>query len=441
VVKHLLNHVEVQKLESIAMLPVSQTEAIILDLVQPLNEERDGEVVTLLTAIERILAAPVVSQLDFPHWDNSAMDGYAVRYEDVKHCSAEQPASLEIVEEIPAGRSPQHSLQPGQAARILTGAVMPAGADTVVMQEQTRREGNCVLIFASPEPQAFVRHQASFYQAGTPLLPPGIMLQATQLAVLAAAQCNHLTVYRRPRVAIISTGDELVTPDQLLQPGQLVDSNQYALAALVAQTGAEPLHMGIIPDHQEALKKAIARAIATADVVLSSGGVSVGDYDYVEQILQSLGAEIHVRAVSVKPGKPLTVAKFSASATANQKSVLYFGLPGNPVSALVSFWRFVQPALKKLSGLAHSWGPVFVQARSRQDLHSDGKRETYLWGQLYLVDGKYEFHLAAGSHSSGNLINLAQTNGLAVLPIGQTLITAGEEVKVLQVGSPVICPA
>jgi molybdopterin molybdotransferase len=419
------------------MLSVSQAEAIILDLVQPLDGERDGEVVTLLTAIERILAAPVVSKLDFPHWDNSAMDGYAVRYEDVQDCSAEQPAVLEIVEEIPAGRSPEQTIQPGQAARIMTGGLMPDGADTVVMQEQTQREGDRVVILAAPEAQAFVRHQASFYQAGTPLLPPGIMLQAAQLAVLAAAQCTQMKVYRRPRVAIISTGNELVTPEEFLQPGQIVDSNQYALTALVTQTGAEPLQMGIVPDQPKALKRAITQAIATSDVVLSSGGVSVGDYDYVEAILESLGAEIHIRAVSVRPGKPLTVAKFAAAAT-NHKSVLYFGLPGNPVSALVSFWRFVQPALKKLSGLAHSWGPVFVQARSRYDLRSDGKRETYLWGQLHLVDGYYEFYVAGGSHSSGNLINLAQTNGLAVLPVGQTLISAGEQVQVLKVGSPVI---
>lgn len=281
------------------MLSVSQAEVIILDLVQPLNEERDGESVSLLTAIERILAAPVVSKLDFPHWDNSAMDGYAVRYEDVQNCSSEQPTVLEIIEEIPSGRSPQRTVQSGQAARIMTGAVMPYGADTVIMQEQTRREGDRVEILAAPEPQAFVRHQASFYQAGTQLLPPKIMLQAAQLAVLAAAQCTQLKVFRRPRVAIISTGNELVKPDQMLQPGQIVDSNQYALTALVAQTGAEPLQMGIVPDRPQALRKAITQAIATSDVVLSSGGVSVGEYDYVEEIIESLGAEIHIRSVAV----------------------------------------------------------------------------------------------------------------------------------------------
>jgi molybdopterin molybdotransferase len=417
-----------------AMLSVQQAEAIIFDAVQPLDAQQDAEVVDLLAASGRILAMPVTSSLDFPHWDNSAMDGYAVRYEDVKDCSAEQPADLEIVEEIPAGRKPQYSIQSGQAARILTGAMMPGGADTVVMQEVTRREGDRILILAAPNPQAFVRHRASFYQAGTPLLSGGIPLNAPEIAVLASAQCTQLSVYRKPRVAILSTGDELVTPDQPLQSGQIVDSNQYALAALVAQSGGIPQMLGIVPDEPEALRTAIATAVTSADIVLSSGGVSVGDYDYVDQILASLGAEIHFRAIAVKPGKPLTFATFPPSL---HRPILYFGLPGNPVSSLVTFWRFVQPALRKLSGLSQGWKPMFVQARSRHDLRSDGKGETYYWGQLQLCNGIYEFQLAGGSQSSGNLINLAQTNGLAVLPVGQSFLAAGELVQVLQVGLPV----
>jgi molybdopterin molybdotransferase len=245
-------------------------------------------------------------------------------------------------------------------------------------------------------------------------------------------------------VAILSTGNELVTPDQPLQPGQIVDSNQYALAAFVTLAGGVPVPLGIVRDEPEALKEAIRAAITSADIVLSTGGVSVGDYDYVDQILAELGAEIHIRAVAVKPGKPLTVATFPLPSSKGgqggaNRPVLYFGLPGNPVSALVSCWRFVQPALSKLSGLPQeAWEPMFVKAIARHDLRSDGRRETYLWGQLRLdTTGTYEFHLAGGSHSSGNLINLAQTTGLAVVPVGQTLIPAGEPVQVLQVGSPV----
>lgn len=414
------------------MLSVKQAEARILDLVQPLSSESQPETLELLASPGRVLAVAVTSDLDFPHWDNSAMDGYAVRFADVEQCSAERPVVLEVVEEIPAGYLPQRSLAPGQAARILTGAMMPTGADTVVIQERTQRQGDRVMILEAHEYQAFVRHKGAFYQAGTPLLASGTLLQAPEIAILAAAQCAQVQVYRRPRVAILSTGDELVLPNQPLNPGQIVDSNQYALAALVMQMGAEPICLGIVPDQPEALRQAIAHAISSADVVLSSGGVSVGDYDYVDDILAELGAEIHIRAVAVKPGKPLTVATFAAASPTAQP-VLYFGLPGNPASALVTFWRFVQPAIRKLSGLAQGWEPTFVPARTQQTLRSDGKRETYLWGKLELGEAGYEFRVAGGSHSSGNLINLAQTNGLAVLPVGQTAIAAGESVLVLSI--------
>ncbi|WP_445626343.1 molybdopterin molybdotransferase MoeA [Nostoc sp. DSM 114167] len=426
------------------MLSVSDAQAIILNLVQPLDRQRDTEVVDLLTADSRILATPVTSPLDFPHWDNSAMDGYAVRYEDVQHSSTEQPTVLEIVEEIPAGYQPKSTIQPGQAARIFTGAVIPAGADTVVMQEKTRREENRVFILAASKPQEFVRHKASFYQAGTQLLPAGIKLNASEIAVLAAAQCPQLTVYRRPRVAIFSTGDELMTADKPLQPGQIVDSNQYALAALVRQSGAEPLILGIVKDDPVALEKVITHAVAIADIVLSSGGVSVGDYDYIDKILESLQAKIHIQAVEISPGKPLTVATFPSGDAINPtdainrvstNSPLYFGLPGNPAAVLVTFWRFVLPAIKKLSGITEGWEPAFLKVRSHDELRSNGKRETYLWGKLHLIDGVYEFHKAAGSHSSGNLINLAQTNALAVLPVGKTLISPQEEVQVLHLSN------
>ncbi len=419
-----------------AMLPVKEAESVILRLVQPFDQQVDIEIVDLSAAMGRILASSVTSQLNFPHWDNSAMDGYAVRYADVRDCNADRPAVLEIVEEIPAGYQPHRSVQQGQASRILTGACMPAGADTVVIQERTRREENRVFILEAPEPQAFVRHRASFYQAGMPLLNAGISLGAPEIAVLAATQCTEFPVYRRPRVAILSTGNELVTPNQPLQPGQIVDSNQYALAALVTQMGGIPQRMGIVPDEPEAIETAIAQAISSADIILSTGGVSVGDYDYVEQILARLGAEIHIRSVAIRPGKPLTVATFLTKGMQRESArpVLYFGLPGNPVSALVCCWRFVQPALLKLSGLPRkNWQPAFVQARSHYDLRSDGRRETYFWGQLDLdAAGTYEFHLAGGSHSSGNLINLAQTTGLAVVPVGQTFIPAGEPVQVLR---------
>jgi molybdopterin molybdotransferase len=407
------------------MLSVQDAETIIFNAVQPLNQQHDIEIVDLLTAFHRILATSVISSLDFPHWDNSAMDGFAVRYEDVQNSSSENPTILEIVEEIPAGYQPQNPIKPGQAARIFTGAIIPKGADTVIMQEKTNLQENQVFIFARPQPQEFVRKQGDFYQAGTELLPAGITLNAAEIAILAAAQLPKISVFRRPRVAIFSSGDELVTPEQTLKPGQIVDSNQYALAALVRNLGAEVLPLGIVKDNPSALTQTINYAINNSDIVISSGGVSVGDYDYIANILTSLGTEIHFRAVQMRPGKPLTFATFPNS--------LYFGLPGNPVSALVTFWRFVEPTIKKLSGINQGWEAKFLKVKSHCELKSNGKMETYIWGNLKLNDGIYEFQQTSGNLNSGNLINLSQTNALAILPVGKTLINPGEETLVLQI--------
>jgi molybdopterin molybdotransferase len=407
------------------MLSVKAAETLIFNLAQPLDQQRDREMVDLLAVDQRILADSVSSSLDFPHWDNSAMDGYAVRYSDVQQASPENPAVLTVVVEIPAGYQPQTTIHPGEAARIFTGAVIPAGADTVVIQEKTRRVENRVLILEAPQPRGFVRQKAAFYRAGELLLPAGIRLTATEIAILAAAQCQPIHVFRRPQVAIFSCGDELVTPQQPLQFGQIVDSNLFALAALVKAAGAEPLILGIVKDDPQALEQTIQTAIAQSDLVISSGGVSVGDYDYIDQILASLSGIIHFRSVQMRPGKPLTFAEFP------EHQALYFGLPGNPVSALVTFWRFVRPAIAKISGLTTGWEPQFIRVKSAGELKSNGKLETYIWGNLDLNHGIYEFRPAFGSHSSGNLINLAQTNALAVLPVDQTLISPQEDVLVM----------
>jgi molybdopterin molybdotransferase len=411
------------------MIPASEADEIILEMVRSTAET---EVVEIVAATGRILAEPIASRLDFPHWDNSAMDGYAVKFADVRSSTSKHPVTLEVVEEIPAGYQPQREIQSGEAARIFTGAIVPTGADTIVMQEHTQRvQKTFVKIQVAPTAKAFIRKRGEYAHSGDPLLAAGTILNPPEMAILAATGCSKVTVYRRPRVAILSTGDELVEVDRLLQPGQIVDSNRYALAAFVERAGGIPLCMGIIPDDRAKLTAAIGEAIASADLVLSTGGVSVGDYDYVEEILAELGGDIQIRSVAVKPGKPLTVAKFIVEG----RSIIYFGLPGNPVSALVSCWRFVQPALNKLAGLPRfTWTPTWVNAVATQDLKSSGERESYLWGTVKSIDGEYHFNLSCGTHSSGNLINLAGTNGLGVVPLGMNLISAGDRVRVLAIG-------
>ena len=408
------------------MFTAAEAEQLIFTLIQPVDEV---ETVGLMGAerelLGRVLAQNVRSKLDFPHWDNSAMDGYAVRSADVEQV----PAALQVIEEIPAGKLPTKTVEAGQAARILTGAMMPEGADAVVMQEETAREDAQVTILKSASAGAFVRKQGSFSSVGDRLLAANRSLSPAEIALLAAAQQTEVSVYRRPKVAILSTGSELVRADQPLGPGQIVDSNRYALSALVAQTGAIPLALGTVRDERAAVKQAIAAALSQADMVLSSGGVSVGDYDYIDEVLAELGATLHIRAVAVKPGKPLTVATVDSE----QGQKVYFGLPGNPASAMVGFWRFVQPAIAKLSGQIGPWSPKFVWAEASSDLRAGGKRETYLWGQLTADENGYRFGRAAGSHSSGNLVNLANTSGLGIVPIGETHIAAGDRVRVLSI--------
>jgi molybdopterin molybdotransferase len=410
------------------MLPPQEADRLILSHTPPFTQADDTETVPLTQCQGRILAAAITAQQDFPHWDNSAMDGYAVRFEDVRT----PPVTLTIATAIPAGVAPQIALQPGQAARILTGSMMPEGADTVVMQENTQRAGDDrpsvadhrITILVSPQPQQFVRPRGAYARSGSTLLSPGIALNAAELAILAAAQCVAVPVFRRVKVAILSTGSELVEPGQTLEPGQIVDSNQYALTALVNQLGAEVIALGVVSDRPELLKIAMQNAIDQADIVISSGGVSVGDYDFVDRLLEELGAAIHVRSVAVKPGKPLTFATLG--------SKLYFGLPGNPGSAMVTFTRFVRPAIGKRSGLQTGWEPEWINAIATEDLKSDNKRESYLWGQLHYVQGQPEFHRTTGSSVSGNLINLAGMDVLGVVPIGTGTIGVGETVQVLR---------
>jgi molybdopterin molybdotransferase len=410
------------------MLSAEQASETILNLVHPLMGEGDWEWVDLAGAGGRILATAVSSQRDFPYWDNSAMDGYAVRWADIADCSTTHPAQLDVVMEIPAGTAPQRSLLPGQAARLFTGSMLPTGADTVIPQEDTQRLANGGVEILNPSTLgAFVRHQGDYYQAGAPLLAPGVKINATELAILATTQTTQVPVYRRPVVALLSTGNELVAPDQPLAPGQIVDSNQIALAHLVATTGAVVTSLGRVGDSPAALKTAIEGALPHVDMIISSGGVSVGDYDYVETVLAQLQAEIPIKSVAVKPGKPLTVACLPQPT----QPVLYFGLPGNPVSALVSFWRFVQPALKKLSGQHTGWGPNIIQGITTQAIKGDNRRETYVWGQAQLIQGQYQFSAATGSQTSGNLINLAGINSLAVIPSGQLQVAAGQPVSLM----------
>ena len=262
------------------MIPIAEAQALVLGSVKPLGTEQ----VDLFSALHRVLAGPVVSSLDFPPWNSSVMDGYAVRSEDL----GVAPATLPIVEEIAAGTIPQHPLGTGEASRIFTGAIMPEGANAVVIQENTRANPDgTVNILTSVNPGANMVRQGTHLRAGDLLLSAGTVLRAPEIGILSSVGQSFVSVYRRPVVAILSTGNELVPLGHELQPGQIIDSNQYALAAQVFEAGAVPRLLGVVKDDIPSLTQAITEAL-DADFILSSGGVSVGDYDHVKTVLQKL---------------------------------------------------------------------------------------------------------------------------------------------------------
>lgn len=418
------------------MLPVSEVERIILDLVKPFAPECDSEILPLLEVNNRILAEDITSEWDFPHWDNSAMDGYALRYADIADIIDWQNLKLAIAPyEITAGKAIAQLLKQGECVRIFTGGMLPKGADTVIMQEDTERIDNFLQLKVKPTQGEYVRHRGEFVKAGTTLVKAGTKLGATEIGALASARCQQVKVYRQPKIAIISTGNELVSLDrsQFLQDGQIIDSNLYALATLITQVGAIAIPFGIVSDDQAELEITIKKAIASADIIISSGGASVGDYDYVDAILEKMGANIHVCSVAIKPGKPLTVASLTHSLNVNESEdvILYFGVPGNPVSAMMSFWRFIRGAIAKLNGAnSNYWHPQFIKAITTEDLHAQGRRETYLWGQLTYHKGNPIFQ-PINNYSSGNLISAIGTNALAVMRVNQTYVPVGDEVMIM----------
>ncbi|MGQ9866722.1 MAG: molybdopterin molybdotransferase MoeA [Pseudanabaenaceae cyanobacterium] len=287
------------------------------------------ETIPLERAGGRVLViAPVASQ-DFPTQDNSAMDGYALR-------AADAGQALRL---LAAGEP----LVPGTAARVLTGGGLPAGADAVVPQEQCQQEGDRLRVPPAIQPGQFVRYRGEGCQAGSTLLKVGQRLRAADLSLLAATGIAEVTVYRRPVVGLLASGNEVQPLGEPLLPGHVYDANRYGLTVLLTQAGCEVQHWGIVPDDRPRLQQVLRQAL-TADAVVSTGGTAVGDSDWVGAVLAELGAEIAVQSVAIKPGKPLIFATFA------QYPALYFGVPGNPVSALVSGWRFLQPVLRQLGG-------------------------------------------------------------------------------------------
>ena len=401
------------------MISVRTALDLVLAEIHPLGAER----IALPQALGRILAEPVQATRDVPPFRNAAMDGYAVLAADVVSARRDTPVSLQVLEMGSAGKLPRQRVTHGHATKIMTGSPMPEGADAVVRIEDAEEHNGHVRVLASVEPQANVRDPGEDMRVGQTVLGPGRALRPADIGLLASLGLAVVQVCRRPVVAILSTGDELVELGEPLAPGQIVNSNAYALAAAVEEAGGVPRVLGIARDTPEATRGAFAQAFAD-DMVLSTGGVSMGTFDLVRQTLAELGVVERFWKVAQKPGKPLT---FSV-----RGHTPIFGLPGNPVSTLVCFYVYVRPALRAMQGLEDLHFPVVHATAAERISTADGLTE-FVRCMLAGDPGTYHAR-STGSQSSGVMRSMSLGDGLLIAPPEVRTIEAGSPVRVLLLG-------
>jgi molybdopterin molybdotransferase len=403
-----------------APVSVEEAQRLVLAAIATLGTEQ----VPLEEARGRVLREDVVAPRDIPGADNSAMDGYALCASDVAAASADAPVLLRVTGDVPAGVVASARVEPGTAMRIMTGAPIPAGADCVAQVEVTDGGSEEVRIFHSLREGANVRRRGEDMRAGELVLGAGALLGPGEIGVAASAQKGELLVARRPVVALFSTGAELVDVGTPVGPGQVVNSNSWSLAALAEEAGAVVRRLGIVGDTKAATERAIEEAL-DADIVVSSGGVSVGAYDFVKDAMEDLGAETIFWRVAMKPGKPLLFSRLRGKPC--------FGLPGNPVSCMVSFHLFIAPAIRKASGLSGGLLPPVVNARLLAPLEAKGERRVYM--RVHVSSSGGELVAApARAQGSGVSTSMVGANGLAVLEPGTARSAAGDSVPVVLIG-------
>lgn len=398
------------------MLPVKEAIDIILAEIKVLGLET----IDVLSSPGRVLAEEIRAGWSNPPWDNSAMDGYALRAGDVEGASPEDPITLKVIYDLPAGSFPEAPAGEGEAVRIMTGAPVPDGADAVVMVEKTERgEDGTVLIKAEARPGDNIRRCGEDFSKGDIVIRAGSLIRPAEVLMLAAVGRPRVEVYKKPVVAVISTGDELVDIGTVPEKGKITNSNGYALAALVKSAGCTPLQLGIARDNRDSLLEKLGEA-KEADCIITSGGVSVGDYDLVKDVLGEMGSTMKFWKVALKPGKPLAFGVIAGKPA--------FGLPGNPVSSMVAFDQFVRPALLKMSGRKEIFLRTF-RARLTQEITIKPGRMTFLRAMLKVEDDGFSV-TPLPRQGSGVISTMVEANSYIVVPVDVSVMKSGDVVGV-----------
>jgi len=380
-------------------------------------------------ALDGVLAEDVVSPLDIPAWTNSAMDGYAARGEDVRGAAEARPVRLRVVEDLPAGRFPTRRIGPGECARIFTGAPLPEGADSVIRQEDTDQGAEIVTILKDRDVGVNTRRVGEDIRKGSRVLTAGTELGPAQLGVLASLAVAHPLVYRRPRVAILGSGDEIVDvdqPEEILSGRKIASSNTHTLVALVRRTGGEPVNLGIAADTPDSLREHLARAM-DCDLLVTTAGISVGEHDYVRTVLDELGVKQRFWKLRMRPGAPVGFGLLG--------EVPWIGLPGNPVSTMVTYELFVHPAIRKMMGHERGFRRS-VPVRMAEPISLKPKLQHFLRGIVTEGVNGPEARLT-GPQGSGILTSMTLANALLVIPEGQQETPAGSNVQALILNDPV----
>jgi molybdopterin molybdotransferase len=402
------------------MISADEALRIVLENIAPLGIER----VPILAAHGRVLAEEIHSPRDIPGFDNSAMDGYAVRAADVATASEANPVSLEVIETVGAGTMPTGRVEAGTAIRTMTGAPIAAGADAIIQVERTRGSDSKVEILASVEPRNFIRPRGEDLRAGELVMRAGKVLSAADIGMLASLNRAMLDVYRKPQVAIVATGDELVDIDQIPAGAQVVNSSAYALAAAIAEAGAAPTILKIVRDNIEDTRERLSEAMRF-DVIFSTGGVSVGQFDHVKGVMDELGMRTLFHGVAQRPGRPLKFGIMGGRPV--------FGLPGNPVSTMVCFYLYARAALRKM-GSHLKVGLPRIDVTCAADIKVANNLTEFVRVRLERR-GNETYATPTGNQGSGILSSLSRADGLLIGPAKENLLKAGSAATVLLLNS------